>query len=94
MLSEGKSVDEVAAIRQLAANTIYTHAATLIEQGHLRLEEVVKVPQEELDLITDVMLGQTEEPFKLRPVFEELGGAYDYNLLRCVYASLQNEIAG
>lgn len=94
LLHEGKSIDDIAAIRQLAISTLYAHAASLIEQGHLRLEDVVKVPRAELDIITDVMLSQTDEPFKLRPVFEELGGVYDYNLLRCVYASLQNEIAG
>lgn len=94
LLREGKSADEVAALRQLSTNTIYTHAASLIEQGHLHLEEVVKLPQGELELIIDVMLSQSEEGFKLRPVFDELGGAYDYNLLRCIYASLQNEIAG
>jgi hypothetical protein len=55
---------------------------------------VVNVSPEELDLITDVMLSYTEEPFKLRPVYDELGGVYDYSLLRCIYASLQKEIAG
>mgnify|MGYP001392153170 FL=1 len=94
LLRAGHSIAAVAQQRELAESTVYTHAAALIEQGVLRLEEVVNLPQSELDVITDVMLAQAEEPIKLRPVFEELNGVYDYGLLKCVYAALQREIAG
>ena len=94
LLRAGYSVAEVAQQRELAESTVYTHAAALIEQGYLLLDEVVHMPQSELDLITDVMLAQADEPIKLRPVFEELNGVYDYGLLKCIYAALQREIAG
>ncbi|MCR6650519.1 MAG: DNA helicase RecQ [Cellvibrionaceae bacterium] len=94
LLRAGHSVAEVAQQRELAESTIFGHAAALIEQGQLRLEEVVTLAQEELDLITDVMLAHSDEPIKLRPIFDELGGVYNYGLLKCVHAALQREIAG
>jgi ATP-dependent DNA helicase RecQ len=86
-------IPQIARHRGLSTTTVYSHITKLIEQGHLQLEEVVQLPQEELDNIVDVLLAHSGEAFKLKPVYEELGGAYDYDVLRCVYASLQAEIS-
>jgi ATP-dependent DNA helicase RecQ len=94
LLRAGHTVAEIARQRQLTESTVFGHAAALVEQGHLRLEEVVEIPQEELDLITDVLLAHSDEPIKWRPIFEELNGAYDYGLLKCIHAALQREMAG
>jgi len=93
LLRQGKTLEEVADLRGFTHGTIYSHAASLIEQGHLQLEDVISLEQEELDQIMDVMLAHSEEPVRLKPIFEELGGAYSYDILKCVHAALQREIS-
>jgi ATP-dependent DNA helicase RecQ len=93
LVRAGMDIPQIARHRGLSTTTVYSHITKLIEQGHLQLEEVVQLPQEELDNIVDVLLAHSGETFKLKPVYEELGGAYDYDVLRCVYASLQAEIS-
>jgi len=93
LVQAGLDIPQIARQRGLSLTTVYSHISKLIEQGHLQLEEVVQLPQAELDLIIDALLAHQGEPFKFKPVYEELGGVYDYDLLRCVYASLQAEIS-
>ena len=76
--------------RGLSAATVTTHLARLIAGGRLALDEVVDLPDGELDLIRDTLLeGETNGRLPLRPAFEKLGGAYDWGLLRCVAADLE-----
>ncbi|MBC6905540.1 DNA helicase RecQ [Saccharophagus sp. K07] len=93
LLRQGKTLEDVAQLRGLTQGTVYSHAASLIEQGHVQLEDVIPLEQEELDQIMDVMLAHSEEPIRLKPIYEELGGAYSYDILKCVHAALVREIA-
>ena len=93
LLRAGLTLDEVAQERGLTATTIYGHVAHLIEQKQVALDAVVPLPQEELDEIIDTLLAHAGEPFKLKPVFDALDGAYSYDVLRCVYAAVQAEMA-
>jgi ATP-dependent DNA helicase RecQ len=86
-------IPQIARQRGLSETTVWSHIAKLIEQGHLQLEEVVQLPQPEMDLIVDALLAHPAEPIKFKPVYDELGGVYDYDILRCVYASMQAEIS-
>ncbi|MDO3383643.1 DNA helicase RecQ [Gilvimarinus algae] len=92
LFKAGMSVEAIARQRDLTDTTVYTHLAGLIEQGQLDVAEVVELPEQELDAIIDVMLAHDDEPFKLKPVFDALDGAYNYGVLRCVRAVLVREM--
>ena len=92
LFRKGLDVPAIANQRGLSQTTISAHLANLIAQGQLALEDVVTLPQAELDLIVDTILAHPGEPFKFKPVFDDLGGTYDYEVLRCVHAAMQAEI--
>lgn len=86
------SPEDIADKRKLSITTIYQHLSELISQGTLTLTETVSLSQQEIDQITDVMLSLEDGLTRLRPVYEELQEAFDYNLLKCVRASLTHEL--
>ncbi|MCB1663508.1 MAG: HRDC domain-containing protein, partial [Pseudomonadales bacterium] len=90
LLNTGKSIAEVARQRELNVSTIYSHLATLIETGVIALDQAVELPIEEIEQIEDLILAAEEENgiFRLKPVYDELNGAYDYGILRCIRAGL------
>ena len=53
------------------------------------LKEVLELDEKKYNEIVFVIesFGDDEER-RLKPVYEALGGAYDYGLLRCVQASI------
>ena len=78
--------------RQLKPSTIFAHLAEAIEEGELRLEDVTSLREDEIRHIKNLILAQPkEEQRKLKPVFEQLQGAYDYNILRCIAADLRRK---
>lgn len=83
-----KDVDIVAERRGLKPGTVYIHLASAIEQGTVELEQVVSLSDEEFQTVKDALLKQPKETKAMKPVYEALGGAYDYNILRCVRAAL------
>lgn len=86
----GYSVEQVARQRGLKEEAIYNHLAKALEAGEVRLEEVLELAQEEIADIEAVLLAVPDEQRKaLKPVYEQLGGAYSYAILRCVRAALQ-----
>ena len=88
----GFNVQQVALKRELKEDTIYTHLAHGLEQGVLKLNEVLNLPEVELRTIQAVILGLPEDQQNaLKPVYEQLDGQYSYGLLRCVRAALQSE---
>ncbi|VAW86043.1 ATP-dependent DNA helicase RecQ [hydrothermal vent metagenome] len=92
LLEQGLSVTEIAASRTLKEDTIYTHLAAAIGRGQVELQNVIVIHDAERKLIEDAILAHRDsapgEPLKLRPVYDELEGAYSYGVLRCVSASL------
>lgn len=93
LFKAGMTVTGIARQRGLNETTIYTHLASLIEQGQLDVAEVVELPERELEMILDAMFAHEGEPFKLKPVYEALGGAYSYGVLRCVRAAIVRKAA-
>ncbi len=83
-----RDVDIVAARRNLKPGTVYSHLARAIEDGIIELEHVVNLSEKEIQTIRDALLKLSEETKALKPVYEALDGAYDYEVLRCVRAAL------
>jgi len=91
----GYSIEQVAQRRGLKEDTIYTHLAKGLESGVVRFEDVLSLSAEEIADIEAVLLALSEEQRNaLRPVYEELGGAYSFGVLRCVRAALLRRLAG
>ncbi len=86
----GKTVDEIAAERGLAASTIYSHLEELIIEGALDVASVAVVLGERFDLAraqADFAQAATAKgDAALKPLFEYLEEAYDYNQLRVLRA--------
>lgn len=91
----GLTVQQIAERKSLKEETIYNHLAKNLELGLLPLTEVVSLPAAEIERIEAVILALPQELRNaLKPVYEELGGAYSYAVLRCVRAALLFKIEG
>ena len=88
LFKDGLDVDAIASRRQLKTATIYLHLASCIEQGELKLQDVINLEQGEINIIHETFLNIADSNNKLKPVFDALDGIYDYNTLRCVQASV------
>ncbi len=53
--------------------------------------QVVSLIDKEFESVMDALLKQPKETKALKPVYEALDGAYDYDILRCVRAALGRE---
>jgi ATP-dependent DNA helicase RecQ len=86
----GTAPEDIAARRGFKPSTIYGHLAKAIEAGELSPEHAVRLEAEERKAIEAAFLALPEDTrFALQPVFEALGGAYDYGTLRCVRAGMR-----
>ncbi len=91
LFNTGMNVEQIASQRGLKPSTIYAHLATAIQQGQAPLREVINLEDNEIKIIEEQILSlSSEEEQSLKPVFEALDSAYDYNVLRCVKASIIN----
>ena len=89
LFRQGMSIDEISAHRSLKRSTIYAHLSEKIEQGVVGLKEVVELDDRQIRIIEDEFLNLDEaDSGKLKPVYDALDGLFDYDLLRCVRASL------
>jgi ATP-dependent DNA helicase RecQ len=89
----GYSVEQVARQRGLKEETIYAHLARGLESGSVRFEDVLDLSAREIADIEAVLLAMPEQQRNaLKPVYEQLGGAYAYGVLRCVRAALQRRL--
>jgi ATP-dependent DNA helicase RecQ len=87
LFRQGMNAEQIAARRELKANTIYGHLAVAIENGKADLREVVPLSAAQMAEIEKAWDGLTEEQRRgMKPLFEALGGRYDYGVLRCVAA--------
>jgi len=90
----GYSVEQVARQRGVKEDTIYSHLAKGLEGGAVRFEDVLDLSEREIATIESILLALPEQQRNaLKPVYEELGGAYSYGVLRCVRAVLQRRLA-
>jgi ATP-dependent DNA helicase RecQ len=84
---EGKSGEDIAAIRGLNLSTIYGHFAEAIEAGLVEVSKVLPLDAGEIDEI-QAAFDQcgTRDSLKLGPAFAALDGRYDYGILKCLLA--------
>ncbi len=88
LFRSGLSIETIAEKRQLKTTTVYNHLASCIEQGELELNEVINIDQQDITIIHETLLSLDDGSKKLKPAHDALDGMYDYNILRCVQASL------
>jgi len=87
MFNEGKSVNDIAAERELTARTIENHLAYWVEQGEIEVTRLVA--EEALAEITAAFTAL--ETTYLKPVYEWFAEKYDYATLKFAAAYLQQE---
>jgi ATP-dependent DNA helicase RecQ len=88
LFRSGLDIDAVASQRNLKTSTVYSHLADCIEQGEIKLSEVIDLNEQEINIIHEALLNLDDGNKKLKPVFDALDGMYDYNTLRCVQAAV------
>lgn len=93
MLQDGLSLEAIAEQRELKVSTVYQHASELIQQQMISLEDIIDLPEEAMNHITDTWLALPEEDrTRLKPLHDALDGNYDYGVLACVKAALELEM--
>jgi len=94
LLKAGMDVPMIAKQRGVKEKTIYVHLEKCIQEGELEIQDVVQLPEEDIDRIRDALFANSDEDnrIKLTPVFEDLGGVFSYEVLSCVRAELLREM--
>jgi ATP-dependent DNA helicase RecQ len=89
---QGYSLDVIATKRDLKPSTIYGHFAEAALAGLLDITTILPLDDTEYQTIVNAMeLLDTGSSGKLKPVYEALEGAYDYDILKCVLAGLATD---
>jgi len=83
LLHEGKSVEDIAAIRQLSQQTINGHFVHLIKAEKIELEDVME--QERINSLADMF--DNYQGVSLTPLKEQLGNAVTWDELKLFQAS-------
>lgn len=86
LFREGKSVDEIARMRDLNISTVESHLALFIPMGKVQLEELV--PKAKIGPIRDA-LAKLGGDGAVGAIKAELGDEYSYGEIRAVVASMQ-----
>ncbi len=85
LLNDGLTINEVAEKRELAIGTIYGHIDTAIQAGYLDLLEVLELEEDDYQLIVHALeVDDESEVGKIKRVYQVLGEAFDYGVIRCV----------
>ncbi|MDX1506230.1 MAG: RecQ family ATP-dependent DNA helicase, partial [Spongiibacter sp.] len=85
LLCQGLKPLEIAHKRELTITTVYRHLSAAIQSGELELDDVVELAD---DAIQEIQFAfEHNEGDRLKPVYEMLGGEYDYGILECVRAA-------
>ena len=94
LLKAGMDVPMIAKQRGVKEKTIYVHLEKCIQEGELEVQDVVQLPEDDIDRIRDALFANSDEEnrIKLTPVFEDLDGAYTYEVLSCVRAEILREL--
>ena len=88
LFKSGMAIDVIAEQRNIKPSTVYSHLAACIEQGDIKLNDVVDITEQELTAIQEAILATDDGQAKLRPVYDALDGMFDYEVLRCVRAAM------
>ncbi len=86
---QGADPQTIARSRDLQLSTVYAHLAEAIETGLLSARQVLNLEDDEYQRISEAIEQlATCEQAALKPLYEALGQAYDYGVLRCVVAEV------
>jgi ATP-dependent DNA helicase RecQ len=86
---QGADPQTIARSRDLQLSTVYAHLAEAIEAGLLSARQVLGLEEDEYQRIAEAIEQlETCEQAALKPLYEALGQAYDYGVLRCVAAEV------
>jgi ATP-dependent DNA helicase RecQ len=89
LYEQSHNVDAIAQQRGVTLNTIYTHLAQAIELGILEVREVIDVDDSLFSEVVFLLESMEDESKgRLKPIYDELDGAVDYGLLRCIQAAV------
>ena len=89
LYQQGIDIEKIAQQREVKSSTIFTHLADAIEVGLLDVHEVTGLSNAEFNEIVFVLESQEDqEKGRLKPVYDELNGEYDYGVLKCVQAAI------
>ncbi len=86
LLCQGKTPLEIAHSRDLKVSTIYTHLSQAIESGDIDLEDAIELSDDEMKRIRFAF--EQNDGDKLKPIFDDLEGEFDYGVLKCVKAAI------
>ncbi|HRQ52445.1 MAG TPA: helix-turn-helix domain-containing protein, partial [Agriterribacter sp.] len=86
LFREGKSIAEIAGLREMAVSTIEGHLARFIPTGEIKITDIV--PEEKIQTICKA-IEETGAGFSTSSVKEKLGDAYSYSEIRAVMAHLK-----
>jgi len=89
----GMDAAAIAAQRELTETTVHNHLSQGVEEGVVKLEEVVDLEDAQIGSIQDAFLAAKpvgdSVVWSLKPVFEQFDGAFDYPSLSYVRAALR-----
>ncbi len=85
LFRKGKSIAEIAGIREMTTGTIEGHLAKFIPTGEIKITDIV--PEEKIQAICKA-IEETGAGFATSPVKEKLGEAYSHNEIRAVITHL------
>jgi uncharacterized protein YpbB len=83
MFREGKSIAEIAQLRNLAQSTIESHLASFITTGEIDIKEIV--PEDKIAIILQALEEINPTTSAVTPVKEKLGEAFSYSEIRAVF---------
>jgi ATP-dependent DNA helicase RecQ len=91
---QGHKVSAIAEMRSLKSTTVYQHLCEYIQMGELDAADVADINNATLNQITDALLAELTDDNKipLTQVYQHFDGAYDYDILRCVRASIYHSM--
>lgn len=90
LLSNGRSIDEIAHIRSLSVSTVWSHVVSGIEAKLISAHNAVPLDATKIEQIEAELLSHQDADgrFKLKPVYEYFGEQYRYEWLRCLSAGI------
>jgi ATP-dependent DNA helicase RecQ len=87
LFRDGKTIEEIAKMRDLSTNTIELHLVRFIPSGEIKLEELVEKNKAAQIINAVLKCGETEA---LSPIKEYLGEDFSYGEIRAVLASMKS----
>jgi ATP-dependent DNA helicase RecQ len=87
LFQSGKTIDEIAKMRDLNPSTIETHLTRFIPSGEIKLDDLVSIDKATEIVKAVVKFGDSEA---LSPIKEFLGENYSYGEIRAVLAAMQS----